>query len=184
MVWGDCIENPKWDILDVGCGTRPRGDVNLDITKRDVPNFVLGNALHLPFEPDEFITVYSSGLSLWQKISPFEDLIKAFAEAERVANVQVVMEYAFFKNATWNCYSPTFAYKELKKTFPGIKLSLSQRQARYKPISIFVKIFGIRLTIFVLNKILRTSFLAKLKIKKLPLQFPELRTNSKEEFNE
>jgi len=176
VVWGDNIDSPKWNILDVGCGNSPRGDINLDIADFGAQNFVKGNALALPFEKDDFITVYSSGLSLWQKINPFEDLVKAFAEAERVAKIQVVMEYAFFdKHKTWDCYHPVFAYNELKKTFPDIKLSLSQRQAKFVPLNLFTKIFGVRITIFVLNKVLRTSFLAKLKLKKLPVYFPEVK---------
>jgi len=60
--------------LDVGCGTMPTGDVNCDLHKLDVghrgadkiiharqiSNFVLCDAQHLPFQSDVFETVYSS----------------------------------------------------------------------------------------------------------------------------
>jgi len=67
----------KPQILDVGCGTNPKGDVNIDYrvgltfeTTRDpkgdyldtkrIENFVKGDVLHLPFKPNSFEEVYSS----------------------------------------------------------------------------------------------------------------------------
>jgi len=60
--------------LDVGCGYCARGDINLDyrigwnpeieqtrdvhITARNIPNFVLGDALHLPFRDKIFKKVF------------------------------------------------------------------------------------------------------------------------------
>lgn len=65
--------------LDIGCGIRPVGDVNIDlyinrnlyrmkegvssvIDTRKVPNFVLGDAAHLPFRDDYFEEVYSNSV--------------------------------------------------------------------------------------------------------------------------
>ena len=62
-------------ILDVGCGYRPRGAVNLDLRdlrfaganslKRDprsIPNFILGDGCHLPFKDGIFDEVFSKGV--------------------------------------------------------------------------------------------------------------------------
>ena len=65
-------------ILDVGCGPKPRGDVNVDCFKRGfnpqtgnqrqgdyinpekIRNFVVADAQHLPFMDDCFNVVFSS----------------------------------------------------------------------------------------------------------------------------
>jgi SAM-dependent methyltransferase len=58
-----------YKILDVGCGGKPQGDVNLDLYDSDnphtsqkikpleIPNFVIGDARHLPFQAKTFDTV-------------------------------------------------------------------------------------------------------------------------------
>lgn len=49
-------------ILDVGCGSSPKGHVNLDIERQcaRMHTFVLADAEHLPFKNGSFETVYSS----------------------------------------------------------------------------------------------------------------------------
>jgi SAM-dependent methyltransferase len=65
-------------MLDVGCGTRPKGDVNVDffqegfnphtgdqirggfMSAREIPNFVLADAQHLPFRDESFSVAFSS----------------------------------------------------------------------------------------------------------------------------
>lgn len=65
-------------MLDVGCGTRPKGDVNIDffqegfnphtgdqikggfMSARKTPNFVLADAEHLPFKNESFRVAFSS----------------------------------------------------------------------------------------------------------------------------
>ena len=44
-------------VLDVGCGLAPEGDVNTDIQKRRVPNFVQCDVYHLPFRDKAFTHV-------------------------------------------------------------------------------------------------------------------------------
>lgn len=65
-------------MLDVGCGTRPKGDVNVDffsggfnpqegdqargefLSPRKIRNFVVADAMHLPFRDEGFNVVFSS----------------------------------------------------------------------------------------------------------------------------
>ena len=44
--------------LDMGCGLKPRGDVNLDVKSLKVPNFVRADAHMLPFRNQAFSKVY------------------------------------------------------------------------------------------------------------------------------
>lgn len=86
------------EILDIGCGPNPKGDVNLDlypgktghrdfkteINTKEVPNFVLGDALHLPFKTSCFETVYSRHV-----IEHVSDPSLFIKEAMRVARRKV-----------------------------------------------------------------------------------------------
>ena len=86
--------------LDVGCGNKPTGDVNVDLyTKpsfhREPPvpidtdkikNFVLADALHLPFRSKSFSHVYSKGV-----IEHVPDPILFLKETIRVARERVTV---------------------------------------------------------------------------------------------
>ena len=61
-----------FEVLDVGCGTNPMGDVNIDLhigvsehrdskplIPKDIPNFLRCSATHLPFKTNSFNTVFS-----------------------------------------------------------------------------------------------------------------------------
>ena len=163
------MENSQNDrILDVGCGMRPRGNINLDSTEREnVPNFVMGDALDLPFEENSFATVYSSGLSLWSKSHDDNKLLKAWQEAVRVANDQVVMEYNYTKQSKiWNGRHPINSLKMLhSKLSTEITLEYSERGKFSKIIRPFEKIFGRSFTITFLNKIMRRSYYGKFKLR-------------------
>jgi len=64
----------SFKVLDVGCGSNPKGDVNIDLLIKDdagyhvkvyrekIPNFVLADAHSLPFRDKSFRKVYSSHL--------------------------------------------------------------------------------------------------------------------------
>ena len=65
-------------MLDVGCGTKPKGDVNIDFFRRGfnpqtgdqiqgefmspqkIKNFIVSDAMHLPFKNESFEVVFSS----------------------------------------------------------------------------------------------------------------------------
>ena len=85
-------------ILDVGCGSRPHGDVNLDrftgttshhigyIDGRRYMNFVQGNADTLPFRDEAFTTVYISHV-----LEHLPDTHKAVRELKRVSSDTVII---------------------------------------------------------------------------------------------
>ncbi|OLS25417.1 MAG: hypothetical protein HeimC2_18740 [Candidatus Heimdallarchaeota archaeon LC_2] len=163
------VENSVNDkILDVGCGIRPRGDVNLDLTESEnIPNFVLGDALDLPFDENSFATVYSSGLSLWSTDHDDSKLLKSWQEAVRVAKDQVVMEYNYTKQSKqWRGRHPIDSLNWLQSNLSNeITLEYSERGKFSNLIRPFEKIFGKSFTIVFLNKIMRRSYYSKFKLK-------------------
>ena len=67
-------------ILDVGCGDRPAGDVNLDrFYYGKWKNFVIAEAHYLPFKNNTFNKVYAKHC-----LEHFENPVKFFQEAKRV----------------------------------------------------------------------------------------------------
>jgi len=87
-------------ILDVGCGTNPKGDVNIDLyldarhrrevlsqeTVKRIPNFMLASAEHLPFRNDSFWAVVC--------VHVLEHLLNpniALSEFRRVAPAAVIL---------------------------------------------------------------------------------------------
>ena len=92
-------------ILDVGCGDRPRGTVNVDLNVGDsahlykrhshlkaIQNFVCADAQHLPFRSNVFAKVLC-----WHTLEHLADPSLALKEMVRVANgtVQVVVPYRY-----------------------------------------------------------------------------------------
>ena len=85
-------------ILDVGCGSQPRGDVNCDLflgksphtkyTIKKCGNFVRCNAEWLPFRDNSFPIVYAS--HLMEHLShPFNFLKEAKRVASKIVYLQV-----------------------------------------------------------------------------------------------
>ena len=86
--------------LDVGCGNRPTGDVNVDlytnVTKQRIPhlpidtkkteNFVLADAQRLPFRSKAFREVYANAV-----IEHMPDPVAFLKEAIRVAREKVTV---------------------------------------------------------------------------------------------
>lgn len=166
-------------ILDVGCGNRPMGDVNLDFKEQRVPNFIKGDATNLPFDDNSFTTVYSSGLSLWKEEFHDDLLLKAWKEAIRVATDQVIFEYNFIKGhkKTKN-RDPLKIIKWLREEIsPNIKLSYSERGKLFPIIHSFEIIFGKRITIKIVNAIFKRSYLVKYQLKLSNKNFPETINN-------
>lgn len=91
-------------ILDVGCGSDPKGHINLDlftglnphliksrknpfVDPKKIPNFVKGTAYKLPFPKDFFSIVYCCHV-----IEHLENPIKAIKELRRVSKKYVIIK--------------------------------------------------------------------------------------------
>lgn len=92
-------------VLDVGCGSRGKGDVNVDFFKggwnkqeadqdkgefvdpRSIPNFVVASAEYLPFKNDCFELVFSS-----HTIEHVHDPFRMISELVRVSSRKVVVK--------------------------------------------------------------------------------------------
>jgi len=91
-------------ILDVGCGSRPKGDVNVDLfvepthragdftslNTKKIKNFVLADAHYLPFRDETFEIVYSSHV-LEHCLHPAQVL----SEFHRVSSRTVYLEVPY-----------------------------------------------------------------------------------------
>lgn len=89
-------------LLDVGCGSQPKGDVNCDLLlehhdlrekPKTILNFVKCSAEFLPFISKSFEEVYCSHL-----LEHLEDYSQALQELKRVAahRVTVILPFALF----------------------------------------------------------------------------------------
>jgi hypothetical protein len=96
--------SPSYGLVDVGCGHRPKGDVNVDLFPeptahrcvdqrvnddvaldvRSIPNFVKANACHLPFKDGAFKRSYS-----WHLIEHLVDPEAFLRELMRVSTEQI-----------------------------------------------------------------------------------------------
>ena len=97
-------ETSKFDTLDVGCGIKPKGDVNVDffglgynpqtgnqvqgdyMAPKKIRNFVIADASHLPFKDESFNVVLS-----WHTIEHVQNPFLMFKELCRVAKRKVIV---------------------------------------------------------------------------------------------
>jgi len=90
----------EMNVLDIGCGCRPRGDVNVDlyvgktihrtrlqeINPKQIRNFVKADSLHLPFKTNSFDNVVS-----YHVIEHVDNPTLFLKECVRVVKKQVVI---------------------------------------------------------------------------------------------
>lgn len=75
-------------VLDVGCGDRPAGDVNLDLSFYGKwKNFTIAEAHHLPFKNGVFKKVYSK-----HSLEHLENPLEFFKEAKRILKKGGILE--------------------------------------------------------------------------------------------
>lgn len=110
-------------ILDVGCGTSPKGHVNIDlfiketlhrvnnkpINFKSIPNFIVADAHYLPFRDNIFETVCSHHV-----IEHLNNPTKAILEMLRVSisEVILVIPHRFVKKSLFR-YKPCKMHKHL-----------------------------------------------------------------------
>jgi len=154
-------------ILDVGCGDKPSGDVNIDIYKKDspettrpynaknYPNFVQASGCYLPFRNEVFEIVYSNN-----SMEHTSEYSLFFKEMLRVSNNAVIIQVPhILRNIrTSNPYHKQhFTRKWFRKSL--VKLGFTNFQIEYVawrnyphqliplvrvPTQILVKIFKIK----------------------------------------
>jgi len=129
-------------ILDVGCGTKPRGDVNVDvflgkkyyrgkIVPKKIPNFVLADACHLPFKDGAFEKVVS--YSVIEHVPNLKLFIK---EMVRVTNGEIYIETphrfanVFPQITPEHCWF--FTREFFQKTLKGSKVELRLNFPKHK----------------------------------------------------
>lgn len=99
-------EDESFKVLDVGCGTKPKGDVNIDffggglnpqtgdqvqgefMSREKIENFVIADAAHLPFKDESFNVVFSS-----HTIEHVQDPLLMLREMYRVAKRKVIVRF-------------------------------------------------------------------------------------------
>jgi SAM-dependent methyltransferase len=90
--------------LDVGCGSTPKGTVNIDFFKegynpqtgdqekgefmraQDIENFIVGDAMHLPFKDEVFDVVFSTHV-----VEHVADPISHLCEMNRVCKRKLIV---------------------------------------------------------------------------------------------
>jgi len=93
----------QFKVLDIGCGARAKGDVNIDLYPNDrkqckqtwnpkkIRNFVLADAEHLPFKDKTFITIYVVHVCEHLK-NPFKAL-QEFNRVGKIIHIRVPSPY-------------------------------------------------------------------------------------------
>jgi len=158
---------PSYGLLDVGCGHRPKGDVNVDLYPEasahrsadqrvnddvalhvhEIPNFVKAKAQNLPFRDRAFRKLYS-----WHLIEHLPNPELFLEEATRVTNNTIII---FCPNGDPNWAYGREAYGETKplhvyrltrewfeeklKAFPGWDWSVTFSNSQGDPWEIFVE---------------------------------------------
>ena len=134
--------------LDIGCGVAPRGDVNIDIRRREIshkiPNFLYADAVHLPFRGNTFRKVF-----LIEVLEHCEDPLKVLREIYRVCygTLCLTTPNAFILDKSpdhiysWN----EFTLKHLLSIIPFNKIEVGYtRQVAHRSKRLrFSSIFGI-----------------------------------------
>ena len=83
----------EFNMLDIGSGNIPRGNVNIDLCRdgkysKEIDNFIMADAMHLPFRNEVFNVVFSA-YTIEQVKKPFLML----KEMCRVAQRKVIVRY-------------------------------------------------------------------------------------------
>jgi len=129
-------------ILDLGCGSFPKGDVNVDlflapiqsaeklpIEPKKIKNFVLADAHYLPFRDDTFTIVYSSHV-LEHLVNPYIAL-KEFKRVSRAVVYINVPSSKYPNDCRYHLYRWDANTLEhlLKMVFPHVRVYSTEKVA-------------------------------------------------------
>lgn len=153
-------------ILDVGCGDRPTGDVNLDLFYYGKwQNLVIGEAHHIPFKNNVFDKVYSKNC-----LEHLENPLKFFEETKRVLKKGGVLECIYPTNSKYTKitihnllnlrWSSAFKWKSILKGTNKISHGGHKWQLNYDAV----------------HKLLKRAGFTKVNFHKL--RFPSIRTDN------
>ena len=162
--------------LDVGCGFNPQGNVNIDlyleprqrvrgeIDPRDIKNFILADACHLPFR-EVFDEAISDNV-----IEHLENPIQAINEIVRVSRkiyIRVPNKWGASCKRPYHIWS--FTPKWWRKKLPSSKIWLSSLYLRGSRF-----IMSIRMIKLILDKIKGNPYLLKISLKTIIFRYDQI----------
>jgi SAM-dependent methyltransferase len=166
-------------MLDVGCGTKPKGDVNIDSFRggfnpqtgnqiqgefrspQKIKNFIISDAMHLPFKDESFEVVFSS-----HTIEHVQNPSAMLREMWRVAKRKVIIRYSH-RRGSWAKKPSQVNYLDenwFKQTSNLLGFKIAQFATTYEGLftSMLKKIFPHALQSTLLWKALRRFEISRL----------------------
>lgn len=154
-----------FEVLDVGCGFNPQGDVNIDLhtgisehrasrplIPQEIPNFVLCDAQHLPFKDDAFPKVFSKdtlehvgGKPQENNSGPYRMLREMVRVSQCIVEVEVPHRFSLanVEKRFWKReHNAFFNLRWFERVLPKIEKQLSVKlsvlvELKYKPLFIY-----------------------------------------------
>lgn len=89
-----------WQVLEIGCGSNPRGSVNMDVYIPDPlpPNFILGSAELVPFRPKSF-DLLTSQFVIEHVLEPARFITSQVLRARQM--VEIITDNSEWIGETW-----------------------------------------------------------------------------------
>jgi len=146
----------SYETLDVGCGTRPKGDVNIDLYSKNlqqcgtlwdpkkVKTFIIADAEVLPFQNKVFKKIYAIHV-----IEHLKNPFQALNEWKRVGKVIIIQTPSAYDPDrtkthiyTWNKFTLEnlleLVFKNVEVSYTSARLQLYGRLHRYIPLLQFI----------------------------------------------
>lgn len=148
-------------ILDVGCGSHPKGDVNVDAMKdvpleyiegisRNIRNFVLADTERLPFRENTFNVVYASHL--------LEHVSRPFAMLSELKRVSQNIVYLHIPSPTHPNRTEYHIYRWDSNTFENLLKKIFNEVNIYSTARMVPRMGKLNILRLFIGKLLRNLF--------------------------